>query len=187
MSKRFPIPAFDYERFKNMDWTPPKLLTPAEQVQRTSAAQSGPGDDFGGQPVEADPNFYERFKLRGPHRHVVMCLLPLREVRLVGRSHAWAIQHALVVDSLDANLAKVLYEWTTPRPMNTRLGPDDGVTLAGSVVYAVCSHRYADYWIVNRTLVDDRRSEAEQGFGVISASEDGINDFHACNLSFSWS
>jgi len=187
MSKRFPIPAFDYERFKNMDWTPPRLLTAAERAQEAAASPTDGGTEFGGYPVAADPAFYERFKLRGPHQHAVMCVLPERDVRLIGRSHAWAIQHALVVDSLEASKAKVLCEWTTPRPMNTRLGPDDGVTLAGGTVYVVCSHRYADYWIVNRTLVDQRHSAAEPGFGVLSASEDDINDFHACNLSFSWS
>jgi hypothetical protein len=187
MSKRFPIPAFDYQRFKNMDWAPPKYLSPDEQRQKIGTAKSGPDNGFGGYPVQADGKFYERFKLRGEHQHAVMCLLPARDVRLVGRSHAWAIQRALVVDSLDADRAKVLYEWTTPRPMNTRLGPDGGVTFTGDVVYVVCSHRYADYWIVNRTLVDDQTSMVEPGFGVISAYEDSINDFHACNLSFSWS
>ena len=77
MSKRFPIPAFDYERFKNMEWAPPKLLSPAEQEQKIGAARSGQG--FGGYPVAADPKFYERFKLRGPNQHAVMCLLPKRD------------------------------------------------------------------------------------------------------------
>lgn len=185
MSKRFPIPAFDYERFKNMEWTPPKLLSRAEQEQRIGAARSGKGDTFGGYAVEADAGFYERFKLRGPNQHAVMCVLPEREVRLVGRSHAWTIQQALVVDSLDPDRSKVLYEWKTPRPMNTRLGPDDGVTFTGGIVYVVCSHMYADYWIVNRTLVDS--GGAQPGFSVISAYDDSINDFHACNLTFSWS
>lgn len=183
MSKRFPIPAFDYERFKNMEWAPPKLLSPAEQEQKIGAARSGQG--FGGYHVAADPGFYERFKLRGPNQHAVMCVLPPREVRLVGRSHAWTIQQGLVVDSLDPERAKVLYEWKTPRPMNTRLGPDDGVTFAGDIVYVVCSHRYGDHWIVNRTLIDN--GGPQPGFGVISAYDDSINDFHACNLAFSWS
>ncbi len=187
MSKRFPIPPFDYERFKNMDWAPPKLLSPSEQTRTISAARSGSGDALGGYPVAADARFYERFRLRGPHQHAVMCVLPPREVKLVGRSHAWAIQHALVVDSLDPDRSRVLYEWTTPRPMNTRLGPDDGAALPGDVAYVVCAHRYADHWVVNRTLVADESSAATPGFSVISASDDGINDFHACNLSFRWS
>jgi len=177
MSKRFPIPAFDYERFKNMDWAPPALPAPA----------AGAGKGVGAYPVAADAAFYERFRLRGPHQHAVMCVLPKGGARLVGRSHAWAIQYALIVDSLDAAAAKVLYEWKTPRPMNTRLGPDNGVALATEVVYAVCAHRYADYWIVNRTLIDDRRAATPPGYAVTSTSDDSINDFHACNLSFSWS
>jgi hypothetical protein len=187
MSKRFPIPAFDYERFKNMEWSPPKYLSREEQVEKIGAANAGVADGFGGYPVQADEVFYERFKLRGEHQHAVMCLLPPREVKLVGRSHAWAIQRALVIDSLDAARATVLYEWKTPRPMNTRLGPDNGVTFTRDVVYVVCSHRYADYWIVNRTLIDKQTPASEHGFGVISAYEESINDFHACNLSFTWS
>jgi hypothetical protein len=185
MSKRFPIPAFDYEQFKNMDWAPPKLLSRAEQEQKIAAARSGASESFGGYAVAAEPGFYERFKLRGPYQHAVMCVLPKGDVKLVGRSHAWAIQQALVVDSLDPERSKVLFEWKTPRPMNTRLGPDNGVTFPGDVVYVVCSHRYADYWIVNRTLID--HPSAQTGFGIISAYDDSINDFHACNLSFSWS
>jgi hypothetical protein len=187
MSKRFPIPAFDYERFKNMDWAPPALLPPEEQARKISAARAGTAGAVGGYPVAADASFYERFKLRGHHQHVVMCVLPAKPVQLVGRSHAWAIQHALVVDSLDTDRANVLHEWKTPRPMNTRLGPDDGVTLSQDVVYVVCSHRYSDYWIVNRTLIDDHPASGAPGFTVISAYDDNINDFHACNLDFSWS
>jgi hypothetical protein len=184
MGKRFPIPAFEYERFKNMDWSPPTLLSAAEQQAKLAAARSGNREALGAYAVAAETGFYERFKLRGPHQHAMMCVLPKSDVTLVGRSHAWAIQQALIVDSLDPEGAKVLYEWKTPRPMNTRLGPDNGVVLRADVVYAVCSHRYADYWIVNRTLVD--RSAAPSGFSVISAYDDDVNDFHACNLSFTW-
>jgi len=31
MSKRFPIPAFDYEPHKNLEWAAPSLLGPDEQ------------------------------------------------------------------------------------------------------------------------------------------------------------
>jgi hypothetical protein len=186
MSKRFPIPAVDYEQFKNMEWAPPALLAPAAQAQLLRAAEAGEAGAFGCHAVAADDAFYDRFRLRGAHRHVRMCLLPKGEVSVVGRSHAWAIQGALIVDSLDAASCTVLHEWKTPRPMNTRLGPDDGVTLPGGVVYAVCSHRYADYWIVNRTLVAGAPSPGGEGFQLLSASDDDINYFHACNLAFSW-
>ena len=186
MSKRFPVPAFDYVRFKNLEWAEPGYLSQHEQAPLIDAATSG-NDVFGCYPVQANPGFYERFKLRGAHQHAVMCLLPRREIKLVGRSHAWAIQQALVVDSLDADRSNTLYEWKTPRPMNTRLGPDNGVTLPGGVCFVVCSHRYADHWIVNRTLVENESRTGLKGFAVLSASDDEINDFHACNLSFTWS
>jgi hypothetical protein len=187
MSKRFPIPAFDYAPYKNMEWDEPQYVSPEEQAALIDAAQSGAGILFGCHPVQANPGFYERFKLRGSHTHALMCLLPPQEIRLVGRSHAWSIQQALVVDSLDSQRSSVIYDWKTPRPMNTRLGPDEGVTFVGKLLYVVCSHRYSDYWIVNRTLIADNNRQGRKGFGILSASDDDINDFHACNLSFSWS
>ena len=186
MSKRFPVPGFVYEPFKNLDWKEPQYLDAKDQARLLDSALSGDRTVLGCHPVRADAAFYERFKLRGPHQHAMMCLLPGREVQVVGRSHAWAIQQALLVDSLDAARAKVLHEWKTPRPMNTRLGPDQGVTLSASVVYVVCSHRYADYWIVNRTLGDNKGFAGASGYGVLSASDDDINDFHACNVWFNW-
>ena len=187
MSKRFPIPAFEYAPYKNMEWAEPKYVSREEHARLIQAANSGAGDVLGCFPVQADQPFYERFKLRGDHTHALMCLLPAKEIKLLGRSHAWSIQQALVVDSLDGQRSNVLYEWKTPRPMNTRLGPDEGVTFVGKLLYVVCSHRYSDYWIVNRTLIDDKDLGNQKGFAILSASDDDINDFHACNLSFSWS
>jgi hypothetical protein len=186
MSKRFPIPAYSYEQYKNMEWAAPALLSAEEQARLVAAAAAGSADAYGCYAVGAPEAFYDRFKLRGAHRHVRMCLLPATAVSVVGRSHAWAVQQALLVDSLDATGASVLHEWTTPRPMNTRLGPDLGVTLPGGIVYAVCSHRYADHWIVNRTLTASATSADADGFDLLSASDDDVNDFHACNLSFRW-
>jgi len=186
MSKRFPIPAFSCEQYKNMEWAAPELLPAQEQARRIAAAKAGGAEAFGCHAVDAPEAFYDRFKLRGAHRHVRMCLLPAREVTVVGRSHAWAIQRALLVDSLDAAGCSVLHEWTTPRPMNTRLGPDHGVTLPGGVVYAVCSHGYGDHWIVNRTLAAPAAGAEGHGYDLLSASDDDVNDFHACNLAFRW-
>jgi hypothetical protein len=186
MSKRFPIPPFAYEHYKNMEWTVPQYRGAKDQARLLDAALSGDRNAYGAYPVQADAAFYDRFRLQGEQRHAVMCVLPAGEVSIVGRSHAWAIQQALIVDSLDASRAKVLFEWNTPRPMNTRLGPDNGVVSPGGVLYVICSHRYADYWIVNRTLVEDRGFAGESGFGVLSASDDTINDFHACNVWFHW-
>ena len=187
MSKRFPIPEFDRDQYKNMPWRQPQLLSRDEQVRLVEAARAGDASAYGSYAVQADDAFYDRFQVRGDHRHAVMCILPRGEVKLVGRSWAWPIQRAMVVDSLDAAKARVLQEWKTPRPMNTRLGPDDGVALEGGVVYAVFGHRYSDYWIANRTLDDTRGAPEGKGFTVASACDADNHDFHACNLSFSWS
>ena len=184
MSKRFPIPVFDHEQYKNLEWSAPVLLGGDDQARLKRAAAAGDASAFGSYPIAAAADFYERFKLRGPNLHVRMCLLPAAEVTLVGRSHAWAIQGALLVESIDPARAQVLHEWRTPRPMNTRLGPDDGVTIALRELYVVCSHRYADYWVVNRTAAVP--APDARGFDVLSASVDDANDFHACNLSFRW-
>ena len=185
MSKRFPIPEFDRDQYKNMDWKAPQLLSRAEQDRIAAAAQKGDAAAVGCYPVAADDAFYDRFKVTGEHRHAVMCVLPKGPVKVVGRSWAWHIQRALVVDSLDPGKAKVLHDWTTPRPMNTRLGPDDGVEVDSRVVYAVFGHRHGERWIANRTMRDAREA-GKGGFTVISASDEGAHDFHACNLSFRW-
>ena len=186
MSKRFPIPEFDRDQYKNMAWKERALLSREEQARLAEEARAGKATAYGCHPVAASAEFYARFKLHGPHQHAVMCILPKKEVRLVGRSWAWPIQRAVVVDSLDPAGARVLQDWTTPRPMNTRLGPDNGVSLEGGVVYAVLGHRYGDHWIANRTLEDRRGAADGRGFSVVSATDDDNHDFHACNLSFSW-
>lgn len=186
MSKRFPIPEFDRDQYKNMEWSEPRFLSPEEQARLIESARAGDEKAYGCYPVKADEAFYERFKLTGPHKHALLCLLPKKEVKLVGRSWAWPIQRALVVDSLDPQRAAVLQEWTTPRPMNTRLGPDAGTVLEGGPVYVVIGHRYADHWIVNRTLVEKKAPAGAKGFGMLSATDDDNHDFHACNLSFAW-
>lgn len=185
MSKRFPIPEFDRDQYKNMDWSAPHLLSKDEQERLIAAAKRGDATAFGGYPVPASEAFFDRFKLQGPYKHAVMCLMPTKGVRLVGRSWAWNIQRALVVDSIDPGHSTVLHDWKTPRPMNTRLGPDSGVELDGGVAYVVFGHKYADHWIVNRTLTQ-REAGSGRGFAVLSASDDDAHDFHACNLSFSW-
>jgi len=180
MSKRFPIPDFDRDQFKNRAWVAPKPIDEGEQAR---LAASGA---YGAYPVKASAALAEKFGLRGDHLHLVMCVLPNKPVQLNGRSWAWYIQRGLVIDSLDPAKAHVLADWKTPRPMNTRLGPDAGVTLPGGVVYLFCGHRYSDYWIANRTLVDSEAPAGAQGYSVLSATDDDNDDFHACNLSFSW-
>lgn len=186
MSKRFPVPGFDRDRYKNMAWDQPRILSPDEQAELLRKAERGDASAYGSYAVEAEEAFYDRFELRGPYRHAVMCLTPRTDVRMVGRSWAWPIQRALVVDSLAAATANVLCEWTTPRPMNTRLGPDDGVATAGGPMYVLLGNRYGAHWISNRTLFETPDSAARNGCSILSSADDANNDFHACNLTFGW-
>jgi hypothetical protein len=116
-----------------------------------------------------------------------MCLTPPGDVSLFGRSYAWPIQRALIVTSLDAAKSRVLADWTTPRPMNTRLGPDRGIVVPGGEIYIVCAHRHADQWIFNRTLVlSPALAAGSAGCYVASSTEDHNDDFHACNVAVTW-
>jgi len=184
MSKRFPIPEFDRDQYKNRPWTSLSPISDEEQARLAASASEGKPGIFGAYAVKAPQALCDRFSLRGEHLQLVMCVLPKKKVHLLGRSWAWYIQRGLVIDSLDAAKAQVLADWKTPRPMNTRLGPDAGITIDGGVVYAFVGHRYADYWIANRTLTD--ADAGSQGFSILSATDDDNNDFHACNLTFSW-
>lgn len=188
MSKRFPIPEFDRDQFKNLEWSPLAPLAADAEARLLSAWKSGDESICGAYPVTAPDTFFDRFSIRGEHRLAILCLLPKREVTLLGRSFAWKKQLALIVDSLDAQKAQTLHEWRTPRPMNTRLGPENGVTLNGGALYAVLAHRYADYFIGNRTMVDNEWRDAPggRGFRIMSSSDDRMSDFHHANLFFSW-
>ncbi len=185
MSKRFPIPEFDRDQYKNRGWSAPALLGPDDQIRLKDAARRGDVSAYGAHAVALSPELAAKFKFEGPNLHAVMCVLPAGSVHLVGRSWAWPVQRALVLDALDAG-AQVLADWTTPRPMSTRLGPDQGVEIKGGVVYVVTGNRYGSSWIGNRTLVDTVSAAGSKGFDVLSACGDDNNDFHACNLSFRW-
>jgi hypothetical protein len=117
----------------------------------------------------------------------MLCILPDRS-RVMGRSNAWPVQQAWIVSSLQPQSLKIVAQWKTPRPMNVRLGPDDGIELAENVVYVLTGHRYGDHWIGNRSIVqpDWKKAGAAGGFAILSASSDDVNNFHDCNLYFSW-
>lgn len=182
---RFSIPEFNHREFKDRTWSPPDFLA-APAIQRLIDGQkAGDASVAGAYPIKPADAFFDKLNVRGDHRHAVMCVLPKKPVKLLGRSHAWFIQRAVVVDSLDPAVMKTVVDWTTPRPMNTRLGPDNGVTIEGGVVYAVCCRKYADYWLGNRTIADNEWKTG-RGFRILSASVEDINDFHEIYLAFEW-
>ena len=186
--KRFPIPEFDHNQFKDRPYAAPTALSldDANALLAKFTANHAP---CGGHVVMPTEALFERFQIKGEHRHAVMCLLPSSPVYLLGRSWAWKIQRALVLDSLDPASAKVLYDWKTPRPMNTRLGPEDGETFSGTVCYVIMVNRFADHWLGNRSIIDAAwdPGAGRKGFRILGSSEPGMEDFHHTYLAFEWS
>jgi hypothetical protein len=186
MWQRFPIPPFDRDRFKDMDWQTPAHLGEAEIADKIASGAHG------AYPVLPGEDFFAKLDVRGDHRHALLCVLPEApgtEVRILGRSYAWAIQRVWVVSSLDPGNFEILADWKTPRPMNNRLGPDDGIGHGGGAVYLVSASGYGDHWIGNRTIADNDwdGGGAGQGFQVLASGDPDSRDFHDCNVSFAWS
>ena len=174
-AKRFPVPEFNRYTLKNLDWTPPEI--------RDSLTQT----DLGCVAVNGNREFYENFKFKGENLLVVACKLPNQPVTISGNSFAWPIHRTVIADSLDAYTCNVLADWTTPRPMNTRFGPDGGITVSSSQVYILIGHKFADYWISNRIMLDNQwAGSTGNGFRVLSSSENEINDFHDAVIYFEW-
>ena len=186
---RFPVPAYDFKPFKDLSWSAPSYLSADEMQSRTDAQASGDAGAYGCHAVEAPSALFEKFNVRGEHCHAVMCVTPSSDIHILGRSYAWWNQRALILDSLDPAAATAVFDWRTPRPMNTRLGPDDGVTVSGGIHYVISSHMYDDHWLANRTITDNDwdGGDADGGFRVLGASKDDANEFCECNLSFTWS
>lgn len=186
--RRFRVPEFDRDQFKDMDWSAPAYLAQGEIDELIGRQKAGDAAAYGCYPVLPDDALFDRLKVHGEHRHAVLCVLPDQEVTILGRSHAWFLQKAWILDSLDAGSANMVAEWNTPRPMNVCLGPTDGITHPGGVLYAVTAHAYGDHWIGNRTILQNGTGSGAGGqeCRILSASFDDKNDFHDCNLSFTW-
>jgi len=187
-AKRFVLPDFDYEGLKDSEWSSPTFISEEDAIQRAQAAMSEDASDAAIFPVQVSDALYERFDIRGQHRHALLCITPRKELTLLGKSHAWKKQRLLILDAIDSNDAKVLIDWKTARPMSTRLGPIDGAQLPGGVWYVIFSHIIGDHFVGNRTLFGstDQKGEEANRFSIMSSSEPEFNDFHDCNLYVSW-
>ena len=187
MAKRFPIPEFDHDELKSLDWTAPDLLDAAAAARIIAAAGGGDTSVYGAYPVAASDAFLEALSVRGEHRHAVLCVMPAAGVRMLGRSYAWKVQRAMAATGVDGPPTELLVDWKTPRPMNTRLGPGDGIASPAAVMYLVLVHRYSDWWVANRTIADNEWSGSSgNGFRVLSCDNDEFNDFHSAVVSFEW-
>lgn len=175
-AKRFPVPEFDRHELKNRDWRPPAV----------QAGFSGAAAEMVA--IDAGKDFYDRFSFQGEHLVAIACQFPAgASVTASGNSFAWPIQRAMIADSLDAATCNVIADWITPRPMNTRLGPDSGVSIECAEAYVLLGHRVADYWVSNRIALDSEwPGPSGNGFRILSSSEDQIDDFHDAVVYFNW-
>lgn len=188
--KRFPVPAFDRDALKNMAWQAPSFINEDAAKKLVEDHQKGGAKGFGAHAIAPGPlsnALFEKLKLQGEHRHAILCLLPQDTVTVFGRSFAWPIQHAWILDSLAADRSNAVASWETSRPMSTRLGPEDGVKISQKFVYVLTGHRFGDHWIANRMMIqpDWRQDGAKGGFAILGSSTDK-NDFHDSNLYFAW-
>ena len=187
MAKRFPIPEFDHHELKGLDWTAPDLLDREVAARIVEAAEDGDASACGAYPVATSDAFLDSLSVRGDHRHALLCVMPASGVRMLGRSYSWKIQRAVAAPGVDGPSAHLLVDWKTPRPMNTRLGPGEGIESPAAAMYILLLHRYSDHWVANRTIVDNGwKGEAGNGFRVLSCDNDESGDFHASVISFDW-
>jgi hypothetical protein len=173
---RFPIPAFDHLALRGLDWAEPRYLSASEIAAKASDAAAR-----GAFATKPDAALLDQFDISGEHCHALLCRAPAGG-RLVGRSNSWWLQRALVLDSLDPASAQVIADWRTPRPVNTRFGPEDGIETDGRPLYVISSHGLAGKWVGNRTLVQD----VPGGFRVLGTAKDGTANFHEFCLTFTW-
>ena len=187
MAKRFPIPEFDHDALKSLDWTAPDLLDLEAATRIVEAAGNGDTSVHGAYPVAASEAFLDALSVRGDHRHAVLCVMPATGVTMIGRSHAWNIQRAIAAPSVDGPATELLLDWKTPRPMNTRLGPEDGVASPAAAMFLVLAHQYSTWWVANRTIADNEwTGPSGHGFRVLSGDAEEYDDFHASVISFCW-
>jgi hypothetical protein len=186
--KRFPVPEFNYEPLRDLNAEPAKPVSESEAQTLLAKRNAGDLSVCGGYAVAASPALLDRLMIRGEHAHAVMCLLPPAPVHILGRSWAWRLQAAWILDGLDAGKTNILHHWKTTRPMNTRLGPDDGITLDARVCYVLTGNKYADHWISNRSVIENEwdAGAGRKGFRILAGSDPELNDFHHAYVAFDW-
>ena len=82
----------------------------------------------------------------------------------------------------------VAADWKTTRPMNTLLGPVEGISLPAGAYLALLGHKYDQGWIANRTIIqnDIMKESSQNGFRVLGAADDEVENFHDICLAFQW-
>lgn len=184
--KRFPVPEFDYRSLKGLAYDPPAPI-PADEADRiAAAARAGDRSVAGAYAVEPDAALLESLAFQGDPAQMILCAAPGDGARLLGRSNAWYNQRAYFLDRNAADAATLL-EWRTPRPNNTRFGPEDGLAPPDAALYLLSGRILANHALSNRLMIQSGWSgDGRSGFRVIAACDSGANDFHDSCFEFSW-
>ncbi len=185
--RRFPVPEFDHRSLKGMTYIPPAPISKDEEARIVAAAIGGDASVAGAYAVAPDPALLERLSFGGDYRQMILCALPGPGAHLVARSMAWFNQRAHVLDRNAAD-AETLYVWRTPRTHNTRLGPDDGVTLDRAVVYLLSGRILEDCDRGNRLMIDSnwRPGAGKAGYRILAGCDKGGDNFHDSCFMLSW-
>lgn len=185
--KRFPVPPFDHRSLKELKYQAPEVISKDDEARIVAAAQTGDASVAGAYAVEPDPALLERLAFRGDYRQMMLCALPGPGAHLLGRSLAWFNQRAHVLDRNAAD-AEVLQTWRTPRTHNTRLGPEDGVTLDRAAVYILSGRILEDHDRGNRVMVDADWSpgDGKAGYRIVAGCDKGGDNFHDSCFMLSW-
>lgn len=185
--RRFPVPEFDHRALRGIDYAPPAPVSKEEETRIAAAAASGDPSVAGAYAVEPDQALLEKLCFRGDYRQMILCALPGPGAHLKARSMAWFNQRAYVLDRNDAG-AETLYSWRTPRTHNTRLGPQEGVTLDRPFVYLLSGRILEDHDRGNRVMVDPAWAPGggHAGYRVICGCDKGGDNFHDSCFMFSW-
>lgn len=185
--KRFPIPEFDHRSLRGLTYSPPETISKSEEDSLVAAALSGDQSGLGAYGVEPNAELLERLSFNGDHQQMILCILPAGGCRLLGRSMAWYNQRAYVLDANSPD-AQVIHEWRTPRTHNTRLGPDDGVSLDRQVIYLLSGRILEDEDRGNRVMIDTGWSPGagRAGYRILAGCDKGGDNFHDTCLMVSW-
>ena len=82
-----------------------------------------------------------------------LCAMPGSNRHVLARSYAWNNQRAFILGGNAAD-AEIICNWRTPRPNNTRFGPEDGAALEQPVVYLLNGRILEDGIRGNRVMID---------------------------------
>ena len=185
--KRFPVPEFNHRELKRRPFAAPDVIDASEIQRVAEAAEAGEMSVAGGYSVKPDGGLLEKLAFRGDHTQMFLCALPMGKTRLLARSYAWFNQRVFLL-SANTPDAAVVHNWRTPRPNNTRFGPEDGVELDQKVIFLLSGRILDDHTRGNRVMFDTawKPSEGIGGFRLIAACDPGEDNFHDACFEFTW-